>query len=175
MGQYVHTALKINHHPDSRLNWIVAGSNVSFLHPIYISVINKDYATTAPIVFVTIMSFLSHCVENHKHGMVGAFSNLSENASVALNQLDVAGCVWTFSRFLWLFYKKYIDGSHGLITLIVSCRFQLACSLASMAIGRISEYDKYNPKLRYRYVWTHCVWHWAISASMSYFLQTVIY
>lgn len=73
------------------LNYIVALSNLPILCPLKLAIMNGDYWTGASIGFVGSMSFISHLIENHKHGMEGI--GLSKQVSYLLNRFDVLGCV----------------------------------------------------------------------------------
>ena len=151
------------------MNLVLALSNFPVIYPVYQSIINNDYWTTVPIVFVGAMSFVSHLVENHKHGMPGI--GFSESTSYILNRLDVLGSIMTGSRFAYLYYQKFGFSLTG----IVQNKFLFCWALLSFLFLRISEYDKYNPKLQNKYIVTHCAWHFNIYMVMNYFLKYVIY
>lgn len=151
------------------MNWIVALSNLPVIYPIYRTFTNKDFYTMASIGFVGSMSFLSHLVENHKHGMSGI--GFSTQTSYYLNRLDVFGSILTGSRFAYLYYRKFGFTIDGLINNPGLC----LSTIISFLCLCYSEYDKYNPSLMYTYVISHCVWHISIYSIMDYFLNNVIY
>jgi hypothetical protein len=153
----------------SELNWLMALSNLPVIQPIYQTIMARDYWTMLLIIFVGSMSFVSHLVENHKHGMPGiGFSRL---VSYFLNRLDVIGSIWTFGRFLQLYHQKFGMNISG----IVQNKMFFISLLISFLFLRVSEYDKYNLELRPMYIVLHCVWHVSIYTIMNYFLREIIY
>jgi len=69
-------------------------------------------------------------------------------------------------RFLQLYYFKY-----GWSMKIIYMN-----KLIFLLMGLpISEYDKYNPKLKNRYIIFHSIWHMTIFVSMNTFLSKFIY
>lgn len=146
-------------------NIIVAFSNLPCLLPIYTSIYNNDLFTAIPIVSVSLFSFVSHLIENHKHGMPGI--GLSTKISYFANRLDVISCIAVILRMLFIYYQRY-----GLV-LHNNCFF--LSLLMSFVILQISEYDKYNAKLRNRYIVCHYIWHISIFLLMQYFLENMIY
>jgi len=146
-------------------NWIVALTNMPAILPIWQSVINQDYLTTACIGFVSFMSFVSHLVENHKHGMPGI--GYTKNTLYVLNRLDVVGAVSTGLRFMYLYYVKFGFSVKG----IIEHPYLAMGALIAFLLLRISEYDKYNVQLRTMYMITHSLWHVSIFVMMYYFLQ----
>jgi hypothetical protein len=150
-------------------NLLVAFSNFPCVYPISQSYDKGDYLTTSVIAFVSIASFVSHLIENHKHGMPGI--GFSKKVSYYSNRLDVLGCVLAGSRFAYLYYAKY-----GLpIDIILANKLTFLLLTGPVILLKISEYDKYNPKLKYRYIITHSIWHMSIFMAMNYFLSTFIY
>lgn len=150
-------------------NIMVSASNLSVIIPLYQSVINQDYLTTTIISFVGVMSTISHLIENHKHGMPGI--GLSQHISILTNRLDVIGAVIIGSRLIHMFYQKFgFDVGH----LIFNHSGFLLASFITFLMGFVSEYDKYNPKLRSQYMITHCFWHTGVYSSMYYFLKNII-
>jgi len=150
-------------------NLIVAFSNLPCVYPLYIAYTNNDILTFGAIAFVSTASFVSHLIENHKHGMPGI--GFSENISYIANRFDVLGCIGVISRFAYIFYKKY-----GFNAEIIKQNYMLVfCASLCMMCLRISEYDKYNPELRTMYISTHTIWHMGIFSVMGKFLSNVIY
>ena len=147
-------------------NILVALSNLPSLYPIYLSLNHKDYLTTFSLLFVSTFSFLSHLVENHKHGMPGI--GVPRAISHFLNRLDVLGCLFVSSRLAYLYYNKFgfAIGQHKTLLLIHSLPFIPL---------RISEYDKYNLNLKPMYIVTHSLWHISIFLSLGSFLSKLIY
>lgn len=144
-------------------NIILAVSNFTCLSPLIFSFKNKDFITFGCILFVSLASFSSHLIENHKHGMEGI--GFSKRTSYVLNRLDVFGCLITTSRFLYLYIMK-----HG-----ITFDKRLLIYLFPLILLRISEYDKYNVQLKNRYVVCHTLWHFSVFVCMKDFLQTLIY
>lgn len=150
-------------------NIIVAVSNLPALYPIYVSFIHQDYITTACIVFVALASFASHLFENHKHDMPGL--GLSEQASYCLNRMDVLGCALVGSRFFYKYYYKY--GFN--LDVVVQNKVSIVSCLLPFIFLFISEYDKYNAKLKNKYIITHCIWHVSIFMTMGFVLNKFFY
>jgi hypothetical protein len=131
-------------------NIIVAISNFPSVYQILISNNKKDYLTTPCIGFVAVFSFLSHLVENHKHGMNGI--GLSTNFSYILNRFDVLGCFLVTARFLYIYLLRY-----GLsFNVFVAHKKILIYAIISLILNVISEFDKYNPTLKSLYLIIHC-------------------
>lgn len=150
-------------------NIIVAISNLPSLYPIYISYMNEDYTTCASMAFVAGASFISHLIENHKHGMPGI--GFSITTSRVANKFDVLGCYGVISRFAYLYYKKY-----GFDFNVVKKHYPLSCyAILCFICLYISERDKYNPALKKRYIGAHITWHMGIFTVMGKFLSNLIY
>jgi len=150
-------------------NLIVAFSNIPCLWSISQAFRNNDLLTAGIIANVGLASFLSHLVENHKHGMPGiGFSN---KISYYLNRMDVAGCIFVISRLLYLYYHKYGCNLNPIVDDLQLCTLLLV----SLHLLRISEFDKYNPELKYIYIATHSFWHISIFTTMNLFLSRFIY
>jgi len=150
-------------------NLIVAFSNLPAILPISTAYNHDDFWSTATICFVAVASFVSHLFENHKHGMPGVLSLIgiypSPRFSYFLNRLDVLGVGLTSLRFGYLCLLKYgvslsflINYPHLTFMLLVTICFNL-----------MSEYDKYNPNLKFDYMITHCIWHISIFFWMDFF------
>ncbi|XWV26323.1 hypothetical protein QJ857_gp0751 [Tupanvirus soda lake] len=150
-------------------NLIVALSNLPCVYPLYKAYVHNDIYTTTAIAFVSFASFVSHLVENHKHGMPGI--GFSTTTSYILNRFDVAGCVMIGTRLAYLYYKKYGYSVNGL----KQHSLLLWLGLSMVAILKISEYDKYNPKFKTMYIATHCLWHIGIFTTMGMILSKIIY
>lgn len=152
------------------LNLLVAASNFPVCYPLYASYLNKDPITFAAIIFVGSASFLSHLVENHKHGMKGI--GFSEKTSYILNRSDVLGVGLVTARLTYLFLNKY-GLSVGQLLWNNKLIFMASCILP--VFNLVSERDKYNPSLRNKYIVTHCIWHVGIFCLMGYALNKFIY
>lgn len=137
--------------------------------PIYTAIINNDYLSATAIGYVATASLISHLIENHKHGMVGI--GLSQKTSYFLNRLDVLGCLLAGIRLLYIYYDKYGFNT----TIIMQNKVQLLCYLLPLLPLCISEYDKYNPKLKIMYIITHAIWHISIFLIINSFLKQFIY
>lgn len=142
-------------------NVFVALSNFPVVVPLKTCLVRGDTTTALTIGFVGLASFVSHLFENHKHGMPGL--GVSPRTSYYLNRLDVLGCILTVCRFAYVYYHNYGGPIKGVDVFYLT--------LAFVAL-RISEYDKYNAGLKWRYVWTHSLWHVSIFLLMDRFLRT---
>lgn len=147
-------------------NIIVSASNFLCYLPIVTAYNNRDYLTAGCIAFVSLMSILSHLIENHKHGMPGV--GFSTEVSYFLNRMDVLGCIVVISRLFHIYYMK-----HGLV--VPNDPGLFVTFIISFLLLRISEYDKYNPRLKWMYICTHCPWHMIIFPLMMYFLVKHVY
>ena len=106
--------------------------------------------------FVGSFSFLSHLAENHKHGMPGI--GFSPNVSYILNRFDVLGVVLVALRMIYLYYWK-----RGIsITLFLENPYLTSLLILAVACNLISEHDKYNQELKWRYIVCHSIWHTSI-------------
>lgn len=150
-------------------NIIVAVSNLPCLYPLYLTYKHNDWLTFGCITFVSVASFVSHLIENHKHGMPGV--GYSRRASYIWNRLDVLGCVLVISRLTMLYYYKY---GVNLMT-VYNNKLLSTVVLLCFLILRISEYDKYNEQLKSRYMSTRCLWHVGILTCMGTYLSNIIY
>jgi len=144
-------------------NLITTLTNLPMLAPIYYAYSNTDYLTTFIISFVFTGSFISHLIENHKHGMPG-FIKVSKNTSYYWNRMDVIGCVLVIFRFVHLYFKHIPD-----ITII-----DMILILFALSLNVISEYDKFNPQLKwFPYLTLHSLWHIMAGHLMYIFLQKI--
>jgi len=150
-------------------NCLVAFSNIVALAPLHTALQHNDYGTLTTIGFVASMSFLSHLVENHKHGMKGI--GFSQNVSYILNRLDVLGCVVTSSWFTYLYVTKY--GYN--LNIVMNNKLLFLLYASPIILLRISEYDKYNAKHRNMYIVSHIMWHASIFYVMNHFMTRFIY
>lgn len=150
-------------------NILVALSNAPAFCPIYRSIFNEDYWTSFVLIFVTLASFTSHLVENHKHGMPGI--GFSKNISYFLNRLDVLGCFIVIFRLVYLYWIRYNLNLIFLYNDIII----FYCLPFTLTLLFISEYDKYNAKLQSLYLVTHILWHITVFLLMDYFLAKFIY
>lgn len=149
-------------------NIFMALTNLPIILPLTISFNHNDFTTFSFLLFVGTFSFLSHLVENHKHGMPGI--GFSAKTSYILNRLDVIGCIIMVARFAYILYEKYV------ITHSISIPKSLVNLLVTLcAYNIISEYDKYNPKLKKRYIFIHSIWHLGIYIWMYLFLNNFVY
>lgn len=150
-------------------NLVVALSNLPAIYPIRYALNHGDYKTAAVVSFVASCSFFSHLVENHKHGMPGIGFN--KTFSYYANRLDVLACIVTTSRFLCLYYTRY---GMNIPMLFRHKKFLTLCLLPFIFL-RMSEYDKYNPKLKHFYMLAHTIWHVSIFYTMKLFMQRFLY
>lgn len=146
-------------------NLFMALSNLTCILPIYTSWRFKDGKTCLCLCLVSTASFVSHLVENHKHGMPGFFPEMKRSVSYAWNRIDVLGCLILISRLLYLYVNIY-----GLILEV-----QLLPLSLPILLNLISEYDQYNPDLKIRYLCLHSLWHLMVFINLNIFLTTYIY
>ena len=148
-------------------NLAVALSNLPVLLPLKTAVARGDFWTTMAIAFVGLASFVSHLVENHKHGMPG-LGRVSPEMSYYLNRADVLGCILVVVRLGGLYIAR-----HGW-RIWEMRRMDLVSLGLAFVLLRISEYDKYNPDLKWIYIVTHCAWHVAIFVWMDLFIHVYL-
>lgn len=144
-------------------NLIMALSNLPALVPLYIIFCNKeDYTTGIILSLAVIASFISHLLENHKHGMIGYY-DVSSMTSYIWNKLDVIFANMVFLRIGYLYfniYGFYIYDPHMIVNFLLI-----------FLIGIFSEYDKYNPNLRNIYMIMHITWHCGIYILLAIFIH----
>ena len=150
-------------------NLLVAFTNAPAYYPIIRTIKHADYLTTVAISFVACASFISHLAENHKHGMPGI--GFRPETSYLLNRLDVIGCLITSARLVYCYCLKHGFGFQP----IYQTPYLIMWTIITMLLGRISEYDKYNPNLKHIYIPTHCLWHISVFMLIDYFLSKLIY
>lgn len=132
------------------INIILAFTNITSIFPIYVCLLYEDYLTAFLVSMAALFSFLSHLIENHKHGGTGIIIDnvdiISRKTSFILNRFDGFFASLTFLRFVYLiFYYK--------IKLI-----ELFAALIAILSLFISEYDK-SKDTRLRYLLFHSSWH----------------
>ena len=147
-------------------NLLMAVTNITAVLPIRLAFINGDYLTASLILFTAFASVTSHLWENFKHGM-NSITPISQELSLNLNRLDRFACSLTTIRLLYLFIEK-----HGYnFRILLDHPFMFS----PFIFEQISEYDKYNPRLRNIYLVTHSIWHLTIFPAMDFFMSTFIY
>jgi len=143
----------------------MAVTNLPILAPIYLACNHRDYWTAIAVGFVFVASFVSHLVENHKHGMPG-FIKVSEQVSYYWNRVDVAGCALVAARVLYLYARHRPPITRKDVLLMGF----------SLAMNVVSEYDKYNPSLKwFPYIALHSIWHVMDGYLLFAFLQRLYY
>lgn len=140
-------------------NAIVALSNIYAIFPIYNTYKQKDYISCATISFVSLASFTSHLFESHKHGMWGF--GCPQDVSYMLNRFDVIGSFLTSARVAYILYNNMNK---------LTTKNIIMTGIAFMFL-RVSEYDKYNEKLKWMYIPTHCIWHYMVFKLLNDVLQ----
>ncbi len=148
-------------------NILVALTNLPAILSIRIAWMKGDTLTMLTLINVGLASFASHLFENHKHGMPGL--GLSSQVSYYLNRLDVIGCSLTTLRLGYLYYQKY-----GITIFPIKYK-DIVFALISFLLLRISEYDKYNSRLKWIYLPFHSLWHISIFILMHRFLKVYLY
>lgn len=147
-------------------NLLMAVTNITAVLPIARAFINQDYLTASLIIFAVFASVVSHLWENFKHGM-DSITPVSKELSLNLNRFDRFGCILLSIRLLYLFIEKH-DYNFGML-------LDYPFMFVPFIFGRISEYDKYNPRLRNMYLVTHSIWHSTIFPAMDFFMYTFLY
>lgn len=92
---------------------------------------------------------------------------VSKELSLNLNRLDRFACCLASIRLLYLFVGKHEYNFWKLL--------DYPFMFMPFIFGRISEYDKYNPRLKNMYLVTHSIWHLTIFPAMDFFMSTFIY
>lgn len=138
-------------------NWIVASSNAPVIMCIYYAWCNRDFISSMLLAFVGFASFVSHLVENHKHGMPGAIK-VSQSASLAWNTLDKIGVFLCVVRGIQLFWNH------------IPSLWLLICMGLSLLLNLISESDK-TPATKTRFIILHCAWHVTIFGCIAIYLK----
>ena len=128
------------------LNLITALSNFTCIFPIGLCFRNRDYITLFVLLFLSTFSFISHLIENHKHGM--GLPQHSEKLSFWTNRMDGLGCLILGIRMIPMLWK---------VLRLLSGPFILS-SLGLFALLLISESEK-TIKTRTRFIITHSIWH----------------
>lgn len=139
-------------------------SNITCLYPLVVCYRHHDFYSLFCCSSLVCASFLSHLVENHKHGMTGMCRWLQDHPNVGckggisyiLNRIDVLCCVIMGLRLCQLYLKKY-----SLNLSLLPIKYWVR-GLFMLLIMFISEYDQQNVKLKYFYVLTHSCWHLGI-------------
>jgi energy-converting hydrogenase Eha subunit G len=140
-------------------NWIIALSNLPALAPLYLAlVVHRDLLTTLCLALVATASFVSHLLENHKHGMPGAWPGISAASSIAWNRWDRLGVLLCCTRGAWLFWHK------------PPTLWLLASMLAASGLNLLSEWDK-TPETRTFFIVTHSLWHVCIFTCIALYLS----
>ena len=132
-------------------NILLAATNFTSLYPLYIAW-NNDIITFIILLNVTLASIFSHLFECHKHDMRGYYFH-NKTLSYVLNRWDVIGCMIMIMRLLYMLYNLHL-------LWILSHYFRPLFML--YIVLSISEYDKYNPYLKYVYICMHSIWHLGI-------------
>ena len=144
-------------------NLWMALTNLPILAPIHLACKNNDYWSCFVVGFVFVASFVSHLVENHKHGMPG-FIKVSERVSYWWNRADVFGCglVVGWAIVLYVVHRPPITYWDVLVTGV------------SLVINVVSEYDKYNASLKWvPYMMLHSIWHVMAGYLLFMFLHKI--
>jgi hypothetical protein len=150
-------------------NWIMAASNVVAILPLYnILFLMGDITTFFIVLNVAFASFFSHLFECHKHGMPGY--GLSPYISFLLNRWDVAGCFLLIIRFIYLCGVFYLFDP---VQILFIGRFGFTILSVGFVFLGISEYDKYNPDLKYIYIPCHLAWHFLAFIGISEVFTTL--
>ena len=152
-------------------NILLACTNLGAVAPIMTAWKMGDKWTALVIGYVGTASFISHLMENHKHGMSGIGIGFNKKMSYLLNRLDVIGCILTGARLAYIYWLKHGTSLQPLL----SHPYLLALGILSYSLNIVSEYDKYNPRLKWLYIPTHSLWHISVFWIMNRFLQKLYY
>ena len=150
-------------------NIVVAFTNFTIFYPIVVTLNNNDVITCICICFVGIFSFLSHLIENHKHGMPGI--GLSQQLSYIANRLDVLGVILVCTRVAYIYYTIIgisINPFLGNVALTMALIISTICNL-------LSEKVFYREKEKYEYMLFHCIWHLSIFLILGKFYKIIVY
>lgn len=150
-------------------NLIVALTNAPALFPLYKLYSKGDYLSTGILSGLTLASFGSHLVENHKHNMKGVFPSLPLKISYWACKTDVLFSGLTAIRMAYLYYKKF-----GFSLRIILRHPSLLLFAPVVALlGYVSEFDQYNPDLKRFYMLSHSLWHIGIFTLLNEFVRIV--
>jgi hypothetical protein len=138
-------------------NLLLALTNFIAYYPIKTSFANNDIITAMVILFVAIMSFLSHLFESHRHDMIGF--GAPKQLSYLLNRLDVFACFLVITRYIYLLLMNLIKFPNI---------FEIIGILIAIIFNIISENDKNS---KWPYFPLHCMWHISIFCMMNSILQ----
>lgn len=144
-------------------NLITTLTNLPMLIPIVNAYHHDDILTFCAILYVFTASFVSHLVENHKHGMPGFYPVCTET-SYFWNRLDVLGCYIVGARFVFLYlnHNPQITSTDLMLTVL------------AFSLNAISEYDKFNPDLKwFPFLTFHPIWHLMAAYLMNRFLNKI--
>jgi hypothetical protein len=153
-------------------NWeniLVACTNYPAIYSIKQAFWANDTITFIVLLFVALASFISHLVENHKHGMNGI--GLSTKVSFYLNRVDIIACICVIFRLIYLYCAKY--GTN--INILLKNKYKVLIMITPIIFLAISEYDKYNHNLKTLYIIMHSLWHISIFVVINIFLKIFIY
>lgn len=150
---------------------MVALTNLPALVPIFTAYSNNDLWTCAALCFVATASFISHLVENHKHGMPGFLRGVSVHQSLMWMRIDQLACDVVLLRFLVLLFL-HPSWPQSLFTIMYKEGVTLACLFTTL---QVSEYDKYNPTLKHAYIFARSWWHIEIFFFLNRILSVYIY
>ena len=146
-------------------NLLTAGSIFPCVFPIWCALAAGDIITACCLIFVSVASVISHLWENHKHGMK-SITPINKSTSIILCQIDKFAAICTIIRLIYLYVQIYgFDFSRLLSYPLMFLPFLFLF---------VSEYDKYNPKLKWMYLATHPIWHLTAFIAMDFFLKTFI-
>lgn len=133
------------------------------IFPILTAGRQHDWLTVGAVSFVTVASFVSNLVENHKDG--------SSTKVSYWNRFNVLGRYFVMAQFLYLYYNR-----HGTSLEPILQQPELIIRVALYLVFLIiMEYDKTDPRFKKMYMALHCAWRIGIFAAMSFFLRKVIY
>ncbi len=142
-------------------NIIVASSNLFGISPLITSFRHGDYLTGVTLGLAISTSSISHLIECRKHGMPGI--GYSRKTSYLWNRVDIVTSVILMVRLNYLIFIHKPKISNIILSLLIT----------SIGLNLASEYDKYNPRLKLRYIILQSSWHITIFTAIKVLLKLI--
>jgi hypothetical protein len=141
-------------------NLILTITNFIALYPMSIAYRSRDWLTFVLLLFVTMASVSSHCVENYRHTFTGMIT-VSQSTAIALNDVDKILCIPILLRMMWI-VGRMLRYDRGLFTHLI------ILIILSLLLNIISSLSRIPPWL---FVVLHSTWHIMIFYTMGRILS----
>jgi hypothetical protein len=137
------------------LNCVLAFSNITAIYPIRTAFLRKDFLTFLPVLLVSLASFISHIVANHRNGLRGVYPSLvSVRQSALLTDIDRVLSIFIFARLLYLLPTKKFN-RHQQKSLGPNYIFRVCLLLFFNTLSALLT----SHEIVYPYVAVHSTWH----------------